>query len=277
MTSRRQFLKRTTVGLAAARLAADPLGLPIGFQSYSVRQMIGADFEGTLKDMAAAGYRTVELCSPPGYQKSGFGSLLNMKASDLRDRIRSTGLTCESSHYGAEEIRDHLEERIAFAKDLGLKQMILAHPGIKQNAPMDEWKRVSEWLNKAGEQTRKAGIQLGYHNHDVEFTKIDGVLIYDEFMRMLDPKLVKIQFQVAVIRLGFEPAEFLAKYPGRVISLHVSDWSNTEKRMVSVGQGVLDWKKIFAAAKTGGIRNYYVEMSPDLIKASYPYLHSLKI
>ena len=96
-------------------------------------------------------------------------------------------------------------------------------------------------------------------------------------MRMLDPKLVKIQFQVAVIRLGFEPAEFLAKYPGRVISLHVSDWSNTEKRMVSVGQGVLDWKKIFAAAKTGGIRNYYVEMSPDLIKASYPYLHSLKI
>jgi sugar phosphate isomerase/epimerase len=85
-----------------------------------------------------------------------------------------------------------------------------------------------------------------------------------------------MQFQVAVISIGFEAATYMTKYPGRFISLHLADWSATEKTQAPIGKGVVDWKKLFAAAKTGGVKNYYVEMNLEAMKESYPYLHSLK-
>ena len=95
-------------------------------------------------------------------------------------------------------------------------------------------------------------------------------------MKEFDPKLVKMQFQVSVISLGYEAATYMTKYPGRFCSLHLQDWSPSEKKQVAVGQGSVDWKKLFAAAKTGGVKNYFVEMNLDAMKASVPYLHSLK-
>jgi sugar phosphate isomerase/epimerase len=203
--------------------------------------------------------------------------LVNMKASEVRKIIHDAGLGCESCHYGFPELKENLDERIAYAKELGLKQMILASFGLRRNATMDEWRQAAGELNRIGEQTQKAGIQLGYHNHDGEFQEIGGVLIYDELMRTFDPKLIKMQFQVAVVRLGYQAATYLDKYPGRFISLHVADWSTAENKMVPVGKGVVDWKKLFKAAKKGGIKNYFVEMSLDLLIASYPYLHALKV
>ncbi|MGH9497100.1 MAG: sugar phosphate isomerase/epimerase, partial [Candidatus Sulfotelmatobacter sp.] len=90
-------------------------------------------------------------------------------------------------------------------------------------------------------------------------------------------KLVKFQFQVSTIAHGFDAAEYFTKYPGRFISMHVQGWSATDKKIVAVGQGSLDWKKIFSAAKIGGIKNYFVEMNLDLMKASVPYLRSLQV
>ena len=92
-----------------------------------------------------------------------------------------------------------------------------------------------------------------------------------------DPKLVKMQFQVSVINQGYEAATYFNKYPGRFISIHLQDWSPTEKTTVAVGQGVVDWKKMFVAAKKGGVRNYFVELNMDQMKASYPFLHALKV
>jgi sugar phosphate isomerase/epimerase len=94
-------------------------------------------------------------------------------------------------------------------------------------------------------------------------------------MRQFDAKLVKMQFQVAVISLGYEAATYLAKYPGRFLSLHLADYSTAEKKAVPVGSGVVDWKKLFAAAKASGVQNYFVEMNLDAMKASYTYLHKL--
>jgi sugar phosphate isomerase/epimerase len=96
-------------------------------------------------------------------------------------------------------------------------------------------------------------------------------------MSELDPKLVKMQFQVSVISLGYDAATFFNKYPGRFISMHLQDWSPTEKKQVAIGKGVVDWKKVFTAAKKGGIKNYFVELNLDEMKESYPYLHSLKV
>jgi sugar phosphate isomerase/epimerase len=277
--SRRQFLYGSAMGLVASTwdLKANPLGMPIGCQTFPLRESIGKDFNGTLRQIAAGGYRMIEMCSPPGYEKYGFGSLVKLKALEIRRMIHDAGLGCESCHFGFRELKENLQDRISFAKELGLKQMIVATFGLRQDATLTDWTQAADELNKLGEQTQQAGIQLGFHNHDFEFKEIDGVLVYDELMKKLDPKLVKMQFQVAVISLGYEAATFLTKYPGRFISLHLVDWSAADKKVVPIGTGSIDWKKLFAAAKVGGIRNYFVEMDWDLMQASVPYLRKLKV
>lgn len=283
--SRRQFLGQgalaiaagTCLGPAARALRADPLGLPIGCQLYPVREQIAQDFEGLLRQLATIGYRTIELCSPPGYEKSGFGPLLKMTAAQVRQAFEAAGLRCESSHYQFRELKENLDDRIAYAKELSLKHMVLSTFGLPRNASMADWMKAAGELNKIGEQVKKQGIQLGFHNHNFEFQQIDGVLIYDKLMSEFDPKLVKMQFQVAVISIGYQAATYLRKYPGRFCSLHLADWSSTEKRPAPVGAGVVDWKDLFAAAKIGGVENYFVEMNMEALKASYPYLHDLKV
>jgi sugar phosphate isomerase/epimerase len=168
-----------------------------------------------------------------------------------------------------------LDGRIAFASELGLKQMICPHLGLADNAPMSAWLKACDDLNEIAEKAHKAGLQLGYHNHELEFREIDGVLIYDELMKRMDPALIKMQFQDA-IPPKYDPLAFLAKYPGRFISLHLSDWT-AERKEVAIGQGAIDWKKYFAAAKAGGVKNYFVEMDWELMQASVPYLRKLKV
>jgi sugar phosphate isomerase/epimerase len=155
--------------------------------------------------------------------------------------------------------------------------MVCSTFGLKPDASMADWARAADELNKIGEQVHRAGMELGFHNHNFEFKDIDGVLVYDQLMNKFDPKLVKMQFQVSVIALGFEAATYLAKYPGRFLSLHLQDWSATEKKSVAVGKGVVDWRKLFAAAKPAGVKNYFVELNLDAMKDSYTYLHSLKV
>ncbi len=283
--SRRGFLGRSIMAAAAAEgllqvapvVRADPLHLPIGFQTYPVGKMIAVDFEGTLKKIAALGYRTVELCSPPSYKDSGFGALTKYTALEMRRIITGAGLQCNSCHYQFKELKESLEDRIAYAKGLGMKQMILSSFGLPRKAGMSDWMRAAGELNKIGDQMRKTGIQLGYHNHNSEFEQIDGVVVYDKLMGELDPKLVKMQFQVAVVSMGVDPVAVLNKYPGRFCSLHLADWSAETKRPVPVGKGVIDWKGLFVAAKKGGVKNYFVEMNMDALVESYPYLHSLQV
>jgi sugar phosphate isomerase/epimerase len=269
--------RRTFLAGAAAALAlrSDPLSMPIGCQTYPVRDALGKDFDGTLRKLAAIGYRSIEMCSPPGYASGGYGPLVSMKAAEMRKRIQDAGLKCESCHYQFRELKESLDDRIAFAKELGLHQMVLSTFGLRPEATMSDWMKAADDLNKIGEQIHKAGMDTGFHNHNFEFQQIDGVLIYDQIMGKFDPKLVKSQFQVSVISLGFEAAKFMRKYPGRFLSLHLQDWSPTEKKTVAVGAGTVDWKDLFAAAKTGGIKNYFVELNMEMLEPSYKSLRAL--
>jgi sugar phosphate isomerase/epimerase len=283
--SRREFLNKSAAGLAAAgclsgaiaNLKANPLGMPVGFQSWSVQQLLQKDFDGTLKQMANFGFESMELCSPPSYRQYGFGALVDLKGSELKTRINNTGLKCESCHYQWGELKKSLDERIEHARDLGLKQMILSTFQLPKNATLDTWKRNADELNKVGEKVQAAGIQLGFHNHDFEFSQIDGVLIYDELLKIFDPKLVKLQFQVAVISLGYEADKYFTEYPGRFVSLHLVDWAPAEKKQVPVGQGSIDMKKLFSTARTGGIQNYFLEMPLELMTPGVPYLKKLSV
>lgn len=273
--TRRNFVAGMAVGAAA--LHADPLGLPIGCQVYPVREALGKDFEGTLRELASIGFKTIEMCSPPSYARAGFGPLADLKASEIKAKIQAAGLKCISCHFQFRELKENLDERIAFAHELGLTQMILSSFGMRADAKMGDWLKAAQDLNGIGEKVGKAGLQLGYHNHNFEFNKIDGELIYDRLMTAFDPRLVKMQFQVAVISLGYEAAAFFKKYPGRFISIHLQDWSLADKKEAPIGQGCVDWKGLFAAAKTAGVKNYFVELNLDAMKASYPYLHQLKV
>lgn len=275
MLSRREFNIAGLMAAGAFKLAATPLGLPIGCQTWPVRQVIGKDLDGTLHKLAGMGFQAIELCSPPGYETVGFGPLAKIPGSELRAKIHAAGLACESCHFGFPELKDHLDERIAWAKEIGLHQMIISTFWLPKEAKMSDWMAAVERANKIGESTRAAGIQLGFHNHDFEFHKIDGELIYDKLMDAFDPALVKMQFQLSVIGLGYDAADYFEKYPGRYISMHLQDWSPTEKKEVALGQGVVHWNRVFAAAQKAGVKNYFVELEGADLGASVPFLKSM--
>lgn len=283
--TRREFCRTATTSAAAISLMssgvlslrANPLGFPIGCQTWPVRDMIAKDFPGTLKQLADAGFQSIELCSPVGYSDSGFAGLVKYKGSELKKIINDAGLTCVSSHFSMDELRENQDDRIAWAKDVGLTQMLVASLGGPKNPTMDDVKRAADEYNRMGEKAAKAGIQQGLHNENFETSTVDGKRTYDILFQLLDPKLVKFQFQVSTIAQGFDAAEYLNKYPGRFISMHVQGWSAPDKKIVPVGRDTLDWKKIFTAAKIGGIKNYFVEMKLEMMKESVPYLHNLQV
>src|SRR5258707_145864 len=283
--SRREFVKNAATHAAAAgfisagglELRANPLGMPIGCQTWPVREMIVKDFPGTIKQLADAGFQTIELCSPVGYAEHGFAGLGKYTGTELRRILGEAGGACVSSHFGIQELRDDQEGGIAWAKDAGLTQMIVPTREGPKKPTMDDVKRAADQYNEIGERSARAGIQQGLHNEDFELTMVDGKRTYDLLRELLDPKLVKFQFQASTISRGYDAAEDFTKYPGRFMSMHVQGWSAQTKKIAPVGQDSLDWKKIFTAAKTAGVRNYFVEMNLDMLKAKAPSLHALMV
>lgn len=285
LISRRDFCKIATTQAAALGLfsagvldlRANPLGMPIGCQTWPVRESIAKDFPAAVKQLADAGFQSIELCSPVGYAEYGFGGLAKCKGAELKRILSDAGLTCVSAHFNIKELRDNQSDRIAWAKDVGLTQMIVPSLEGPEKPTMDDVKRAADEYNKMGEQAATAGIQQGLHNEGFELSTVDGKRTYDVLFELLDPKFVKFQFQVSTIRNGYDAAEYFTKYPGRFVSMHVQGWSEQTKKIMPVGEDTLDWKKIFTAAKTGGIRNYFVEMNLDMMKASVPYLRNLQV
>jgi len=285
--NRREFIGKSLLGFGSAALLTQlPFNgygknstvkpnHPIGFQVYTIREMLVKDFAGTLKMMAGLGYTGVEMCSPLGYISSGFEPLVKMKPGEMQKIIKDSGLVCQSSHFTFGELKDNLNERIEFSQKLGLTQMICSSFWLPKEATMKDWLKSCDLLNEIGLKTKKAGLQMGFHNHHMEFEKINGELIYDAIIKQFDPEAVKMQFQVAVISLGYKASTYFLKYPKRFISAHLADWSATENKQVPVGSGVVDWKEFYRAAETGGVKNFFVEMDMDKFKPSAEYIHQL--
>lgn len=285
--NRRQFIGRSAIGLGAtialAQLPtellafASKVNMPIGFQSWSVKDLLNKDLTGTLKMMKDYGYSRIEMCSPKGYVDNGFGPLAKMKTSDLRKTIADAGFGCISCHFGFGELADDkIDESIDFAKEMGLRQMICSTFWLPKTSTLSDYQASADKLNKAAEKIKSAGMQTGFHNHEFEFATLDGQLIYDALMERFDPKLVKMQFQTEVINLGYKAADYFKKYPGRFISSHLSDWT-ADKKEVPIGDGIIDWKEFFAAAKIGGVKNIFVEMDLTDLKDSAKNIKRMKV
>ncbi|MFM2145642.1 MAG: hypothetical protein RL732_478 [Bacteroidota bacterium] len=284
---RRTFIQQGAAGLSAmglwagfpntARAPGRRVKVPVGFQSFVLRNEISKQPTEVMTRMASYGYEQVEMCSPSGYRMAGFAPLAKYSGKELKKIIEDTGLTCISSHFTLGEMTTNLDERIAFAQDLGLKYFVCS--GGLVSPTLDEVKKKCAQMNAMGEKIARAGMIAGYHNHNGEFEeKLDGRPQYDIMLDELDGNLVKMQFQVAAIQVGYKAADYFRKFPGRFISAHLQDYSTNDKnKQVVLGQGIVDWNDFFVAAKTGGLKVVYVEMESDpaTLKDSAAYLRNL--
>ena len=280
IVSRRESLRATAAdtvvtGLLAggARVRAKPLGLPIGSQTYPHRAMLKQDFPGLVKQLAALGVEAIELCSPLGY--ADFAGLV--RGREVKKILSDHGVACESAHFSMKELREDQAASIAWAKDVGITQMVVATLGAGSNPAMDDVRRAADEYNRIAALAAKAGMQQGLHNEGFEVSMVEGKRTYDVLMDLLDPKLVKFQFQMSTIRYGFDAAEYFTKHPGRFNSMHLQDWDPAAKTVVAVGSGSIDWKKVFAAAKMGGVKSYFVEQSMEMTKDAVAFLKTLDV
>jgi sugar phosphate isomerase/epimerase len=287
MISRRRFLgQASAAALAVAahdRFAfANPLGLPAGIQLYSVRQQLAQDFDGTLAEVAKAGYTEVESA---GYY--------NHSAAEAKQAFSKTGLKCVSAHHPYSDLRKKFDELLAFDKEIGVQYMICASPGPKdatqKSMTLDDWKWLSDEFNKLGEKTKTAGITFGYHNHTHEFETLDGGVPYEVLLKASDPKLVTLELDCGWATVaGKKPVELMQKNPHRFSMFHVKDFKITGPgqdgaKVTELGMGSIDYAPIFAqAAKNQKIRHVFVEQEAfdmpwkDSLKTDADYIKKLK-
>ena len=301
-TTRRDFLKLAGAASLAAlafrdALDAYPLGLPLGLQLYSLRELLPKDFDGTLKAVSGAGYTEVEAA---GYYA--------MSAPDFKQSMDAAGLHCVSGHYPLDMLQPQLEAILDYAKQAGLQYIVCSSPSLKdpsrlkvspkepgyheawvQAFTLDDWKWNAEQYNQIGQRVKGYGMKFGYHNHTTEFRKLKNTVPYDELIRLTDPELVTFEMDCGWVAVaGYSPVEYLTKYSTRISMLHVKDFDLKNRKeplqSTELGRGTIDYRPIFEAAKKGGhLTHYFVEqeefdMPPlDAIKVDAEYMQSLKV
>ena len=291
------------VALARRGAYAAPLGLPIGVQLYPLGDDLGKDFDGTLRRVAEIGYTVVEL-----------PSFYGRKPVDLRRSLDMAGLKCVSGGVfanpmspGEQSLETHAAQIFDDFHALGLthavcimpplpRRMLGARPASVEEAfasfTADDWREAGAFLNGAGAEARKVGLQLAYHNHGWEFQPAGGGETgYDILAATTDPSLVQFELDCGwVASQGFDPAIYVRKYSKRIAFLHIKDiarppQSGERLRTVAVGKGMIDWAALFKAAQETPLLQYYVELEPpfdappvwQLLRESHDYLQSLKV
>ena len=301
-TTRRVFLQGAaasllygSIAVSTKRAYASPMGLPIGLQLYSVREMLPKDYEGTLRQIAALGYQEVEAAGFFGHSPQ-----------QVKKAMGSAGLNCVSAHYSYADLSKSLEETIEFNHELGSRYIICSFPGFKdgsrvkgksfaeqvQSFTADDYRWNAEQFNAMGAKVAKAGMQFGYHNHTMEFAQKEGVVPYDELIRLTDPALVTFEMDCGWVMVGGgDPVTYLQRYPTRISMLHVKDFKHTDAPAsvvdppppAELGRGTMDYGPIFAAAREGSIKHYFVEqegfdMPPmEALRMDANYMKRLKV
>jgi sugar phosphate isomerase/epimerase len=270
-----------TLSLADRSALANPLGLPLGIQLYSVRQQMAEDLDATLGAVREAGYIEVEAASLP--KKS---------ANEIRAALNKAGLRCVSAHHSLADLHAHFDEIVDYDKELGARFIVCSSPGFREQTPatpghrvmsLDDWHYTAEQLNAFGEESAKSNIRIGYHNHTPEFAQTDGKTPYFELLRLTDPKRVTFELDCGwAMVASMNPTEILKNYPHRISMLHVKDFKRPANpspdthdfKVTELGQGSFDYRPIFEqAAKTQHIEHAFVEQEAF----DMPWKESLKV
>jgi sugar phosphate isomerase/epimerase len=289
--SRRTFVKTASASIAGAaflksapRLMANALGLPIGLQLYSVRDLLPIDYDGTLRQLGRLGYQEVEAAGFFGHSPK-----------EVRQAMDHAGLHCVSAHYPLKDLLPKVDEVIRFGKDLGLNSIVCAAPWLKDPSSvkdpgsraardtmtLDDWRWNADQFNRIGERVNAAGMRFAYHNHTAEFRSENGVVFYDELLRATDPAKVMMEMDCGWVVIGGKnPADYLNRYPNRFSMLHVKDFKITAATTASapppsteMGHGTIDYHPIFEAAKKARIEHAFVEQE----EFDMPPMEALKI
>lgn len=280
MSTRRTFLKQASLLTPAAMLLpdfllADKKNRAVGIQLYTLRELVAKDPRAVLQEVAAAGYKEVELY---GF---GGGKFFGIPVAELATYMNGLGLSVPSGHYmpvkflftdedaGKAELDEHIQAAVT------MKSSYLTIPWLPpdKRSNLDDYKKIGAKLNIAGEACKKAGIQLAYHNHDFEFASHGGQTGFDVMTSSTDADLVKWELDLYwVVFAGLDPVQLFSNLKGRVPMWHVKDMDKTNRAQnTEIGNGTIDWKRIFKAAKTSGMKHFFVEQEnnyvPDHLKS----------
>ncbi len=244
-TDRREFVKT----LAAAGVAiACPGALrtthsarleKVGLQLYTVRDLMKADFEGTLAHVAQIGYKEVE-----------FAGYFNHAPAEVKAMLDRHGLSSPSTHV-AFESDDQWKAALDAAKTIGHEYIVMPWIPAERRKTLDDWKNFAQVFNHAGQAAHAAGIQFAYHNHDFEFPKMDGQVPYDLLLQSTDPQLVKLEIDLYwITKAGQDPLDYFARWPGRVPLVHVKDSVEAHLREAGAGGDQALLRRARSAAAT---------------------------
>ncbi|RZA00182.1 MAG: sugar phosphate isomerase/epimerase [Sphingobacteriaceae bacterium] len=270
MTTRRSFIKTSAI-LSAGVLAAPNLFAVdkkyIGLQLYTVRNAMEADPVAALAKVAQIGYNSVEGATYTGTQK-----FYGMDAAAFAKQLKQNGLIMPSSHYrlgeektnGADTqgtILHNWDKAIDDAATVGIKYMVCAYLSNPERGNLDKYKKLADHFNIAAEKCKKAGIQFAYHNHDFEFVQQDGKYPYEILLNNTDKNLVKMEMDIYwTVKAKQDPIALINQHPGRFPLWHVKDMAKTPNQtFTEVGNGSIDFKKIFAQADRSGLDYFFVE------------------
>lgn len=275
--------RRTFVGALGAAGAASLLpsggdlfaqeGLEkIGVQLYTVRDLMKVSVEKTLADVAAIGYQEVE-----------FAGYFNRPPRAIKQLLDRNGLKAPSAHIGIDLLRGPWNRTLDDSAEMGHKYLVIAWLDHSDRASLDALKKIADLFNKAAEDAKRYKIKLAYHNHDFEFTQIEGRRMYDVLLEETDPKLVQMEMDLYwIIKGGGSPEQYFARWPGRFPMVHLKDGgSPPEYAMTEVGKGTIKWVELLARRKQAGIKHFFVEHDNpkdpmQSIATSYRYLRQLR-
>ena len=281
MITRRNFLQTAALATAGGAMVTMPettfakqkIKRP-GIQLYTVRNELGKDFEGTLKSVAALGYKEFEF----------FGNYYGKSPTEVKALLTSLGVTAPAGHFALAALNADVNKVIDTAKAVGHGIVICPFLMPNERKTLDDYKKLCATLNKSGEACKKAGLMFGYHNHDFEFKELEGKLPYDLILSECDKNNVKMEMDLGWIsHAGKDPLPYFAKYPGRFITFHIKDMDASQKQItMELGRGKVDFKRILAKSKQAGVKHYFVEQdytsltALESIKISMDYLKKLE-
>jgi sugar phosphate isomerase/epimerase len=263
--TRRTFLGQVAAGTVLTAVSGSAAAHRIerlGVQLYTVRDLMAKDFEGTLAKVAGLGYKEVE-----------FAGYFKQSPQDVKAILARHGLTAPSTHIDYASLGGGFEKIVEASRTIGHRFIVNPFLDEEMRKQPDVWKRVAATFNRAGEISRKAGIQFAYHNHHFEFVPVDGTMPYDLLLKECDPDLVKMELDLCWITVaGQDPLTYFRRYPGRFPLVHVKGLKKLPEgtapvpfdkaipNITDVGSNdIINWKRIFAASEQAGIRHYFVE------------------
>lgn len=257
--TRRQFLWQSGAAVASAAMmptaalssTTGQSKFPLGFQAFEIVPDLRNDWDGTLKQMVAMGYELIDMVAMNPYTlRTG---------KQLRAEFKRIGLNCNVCHFGYAAWKDGLGQALDYANALGVRHVICGPPRQRTNS--DDWKVMADELNQFGAASKKEGLTIAYHNHEIEFVKTpQGDVPWDLLMANTDPSIVRFQIDVGNLTFGGGDAvEYFRKYNNRYFSFHAKDFQ-PGKAAVPVGAGILDWKQIFQLARQAKVESCIAEV-----------------